>query len=64
MMSDHRYEGLAKFGYKPDLTYKSLSILLSFFGYTTEIQKYRNMMNFFPHFMAIENFPNHFVLNF
>ncbi len=55
------YENLAQSGYKPNMSYKSLIIVL-YFGYTLET-KYRNLMIFtffFPlHSQQLKTLQNH-----
>jgi hypothetical protein len=60
------YENLAQSGYKPNMSYKSLIIVL-YFGYRLEI-KYRNLMIFIFIFslalLACENPSKSLIFNF
>jgi hypothetical protein len=50
-MGNHPYKDLAKYGYKLDMKYKSLVILL-YFGYTLQ-PKYKNLARFLFFFFPL-----------
>jgi hypothetical protein len=65
---EHLLEDLAKSGYKPDMKYKSLTILYFWLLTENRIQKSGDLNYYYYYFsvtfLAIENLQNQFILKF